>query len=241
MSQSNGAATYLYTDQLGSVTMEADGSGNVVGTQSFTPYGSLASSTGTDPTPFGYAGGYTDATGLIYLINRYYDPSTGQFLSVDPAVQDTQQPYGYSGDNPLNQTDPNGLWGHFFHAFTSGGSYYVGVGATLTLRARYQDQTLYWSVIQNRAGKSLFFPGSGTIKERAHCTVNGNLAFQCSSHNEERPGYQFHGHFRVPLIGCSASGTMHWQMSQNWDFGIWPFDTSGYSYDGFDFVFTVSS
>jgi RHS repeat-associated protein len=31
-------------------------------------------------TPFGY----TDTTGLSYLINRYYDRQTGQFLSVDP-------------------------------------------------------------------------------------------------------------------------------------------------------------
>jgi RHS repeat-associated protein len=31
--------------------------------------------------PFGFAGGYTDPTDLIYLIHRYYDPSTGQFIS----------------------------------------------------------------------------------------------------------------------------------------------------------------
>jgi RHS repeat-associated protein len=55
-------------------------------------------------------GAYTDPeTGLLYLINRYYDPATAQFLSVDPAVDVTQQPYAYVGDNPLNQTDPSGL------------------------------------------------------------------------------------------------------------------------------------
>jgi YD repeat-containing protein len=31
-------------------------------------------------SPFGFAGAYTDATGLIYLINRYYDPASGQFF-----------------------------------------------------------------------------------------------------------------------------------------------------------------
>lgn len=35
----------------------------------------------TATTPFGFAGGYTDPTDLIYLIHRYYDPSTGQFIS----------------------------------------------------------------------------------------------------------------------------------------------------------------
>jgi hypothetical protein len=33
---------------------------------------------------------------------------TGQFLSVDPAVSVTEQPYSYVGDDPLNATDPAG-------------------------------------------------------------------------------------------------------------------------------------
>ncbi|HUC03961.1 MAG TPA: RHS repeat-associated core domain-containing protein [Acidimicrobiales bacterium] len=42
-------------------------------------------------------------------INRYYDPSTGQFLSVDPAVSITGQPYSYANDDPVNAIDPDGL------------------------------------------------------------------------------------------------------------------------------------
>jgi uncharacterized protein RhaS with RHS repeats len=45
---------------------------------------------------------------------RYYDPSTAQFLSVDPDVATTLSPYGYVQGNPLNGTDPSGdcgLWG----------------------------------------------------------------------------------------------------------------------------------
>jgi RHS repeat-associated protein len=58
-----------------------------------------------------YAQSYRDpATGLLYLINRYYDPATAQFLSVDPLVSDTAQPYEYAADNPLDQNDPNGLF-----------------------------------------------------------------------------------------------------------------------------------
>jgi RHS repeat-associated protein len=35
--------------------------------------------------PLGYAGQYTDPnTGLVYLTARWYDPTTGQFMSVDP-------------------------------------------------------------------------------------------------------------------------------------------------------------
>ncbi len=38
-----------------------------------------------------------------------YDPGTGQFLSQDPLVLLTQQPYAYVSDNPLNATDSSGL------------------------------------------------------------------------------------------------------------------------------------
>ena len=42
-------------------------------------------------------------------INRYYDPSTDQYLSVDPMVNETNQPYAFTGDDPVNGTDPMGL------------------------------------------------------------------------------------------------------------------------------------
>ena len=48
-------------------------------------------------------------TGLIYLRARYYDPTTGQFLSRDPAVASTREAYGYTGGDPLNGSDPSGL------------------------------------------------------------------------------------------------------------------------------------
>jgi hypothetical protein len=44
-------------------------------------------------------------------INRYYDPSTDSFISVDPDVQQTDQPYVFVNGDPLNATDPLGLQG----------------------------------------------------------------------------------------------------------------------------------
>jgi RHS repeat-associated protein len=56
-------------------------------------------------------GEYTDAeTGFTYLRARYYDPATGQFISRDPIEALTHEPYGYVGGNPLNATDPLGLF-----------------------------------------------------------------------------------------------------------------------------------
>ena len=42
-------------------------------------------------------------------INRYYDPMTGQFVSVDRELPSTRQPYSYSKDNPIESNDPLGL------------------------------------------------------------------------------------------------------------------------------------
>jgi uncharacterized protein RhaS with RHS repeats len=42
-------------------------------------------------------------------VDRYYDPATDQFLTVDPDLAETGQPYAFTGDDPLNKTDPLGL------------------------------------------------------------------------------------------------------------------------------------
>jgi uncharacterized protein RhaS with RHS repeats len=53
--------------------------------------------------------GVDPTTGLIYLRARWYDPQTGQFLSIDPLQALTQHAYEYANDSPLNGTDPTGL------------------------------------------------------------------------------------------------------------------------------------
>ncbi len=44
-------------------------------------------------------------------VARWYDPNTGEFLSVDPAFNATLDAYGYADENPLDGTDPSGLYG----------------------------------------------------------------------------------------------------------------------------------
>ncbi|MCB0878949.1 MAG: RHS repeat protein [Thermoleophilia bacterium] len=107
---SGGTARYFHTDQLGSVRAVTDASGAVDATATYTAYG-VATTTGAMPR-FGYAGEYTDAeSGLVYLRARYYDPSTGQFLTRDPIEDLTGDPYGYADGNPIMNTDPTGLFG----------------------------------------------------------------------------------------------------------------------------------
>jgi RHS repeat-associated protein len=106
---SGGTPTYYVADQLGSTRALISSAATVVGTFTYGPTGTLMSSTGTLTSPLDFAGGYTDAeTGFEYLVNRYYDPASDQFLSVDPLVSSTRAPYYYAGDNAVNNTDPSG-------------------------------------------------------------------------------------------------------------------------------------
>jgi RHS repeat-associated protein len=108
---STGTISYLVTDLLGSVRGIASSTGALTATTSYDAWGNPESTGGlTSYTPFGYATAYTDPSGLLYLINRYYDPATGQFLSVDSAVIQTGEPYEYAGGNPVSNTDPTGRW-----------------------------------------------------------------------------------------------------------------------------------
>lgn len=105
-----GAITYLVTDSLGSVRGTVNTAGALTGSTSYDAWGNPRTSGGlTATTPFGYAGSYTDPDGLIYLVNRYYDPATGQFTSIDPEVRQTLQPYAYTTGDPVTETDPTGL------------------------------------------------------------------------------------------------------------------------------------
>jgi RHS repeat-associated protein len=105
----SGNVSYYLQDQLGSTRGLIDSSGTITARCTFGPYGDVKGQTGAT-TLFGYAGQYTDSeSGLQYLRARYYDPSTQQFLTVDPAQDVTQQPYAYAAGNPLRYADPAGL------------------------------------------------------------------------------------------------------------------------------------
>jgi RHS repeat-associated protein len=83
----------------------------VAATRTYDAFGNVTSSTGTWKGAFGYAGdfGYQeDASGLKLLGHRYYDSSTGRFLTRDPA-KDGRNWYAYCENDSINRIDPSGL------------------------------------------------------------------------------------------------------------------------------------
>ena len=69
-------------------------------------------STGTWKGPSGYGGAFgyqEDANGLHLLGHRYYDSTTGRFLTRDP-IRDGKNWYSYCGNNPVGYHDNVGLY-----------------------------------------------------------------------------------------------------------------------------------
>jgi RHS repeat-associated protein len=109
INNTTGAVLYLHHDQQGSTRLLTGSTGKTEGSYSYSAYGT-PEHTGTATTPLGYDAQYTSSdTRFIYLRNRVYDPTTAQFLTVDPAVALTREPYAYGGDNPVNRRDSDGL------------------------------------------------------------------------------------------------------------------------------------
>jgi RHS repeat-associated protein len=62
----------------------------------------------------GLVGGMRDASGQMYMRNRYYDPATGQFTQTDPiGLAGGLNAYGFAAGDPVSYEDPYGLcaWG----------------------------------------------------------------------------------------------------------------------------------
>ena len=110
LSRHTSAGSTFYTfDERGNVAQRLDATGSPLSSAMYDAYGGSASIP-TDPFGFGgQVGYYTDVeTGLQLCQHRYYDSSIGRFLSVDP-IQDGDNWYKYANNNPLRETDPQGL------------------------------------------------------------------------------------------------------------------------------------
>ncbi|MBP2001376.1 RHS repeat-associated protein [Paenibacillus shirakamiensis] len=103
---------YLY-DGHGDVRALGDASQPLLNTYGYDAWGNVSQQSGIQKNPYGYAGEYTDSTGLQYLRARFYDPTIGRFLTEDTYTGEANDPpslhlYSYVRNNPLIFTDPSG-------------------------------------------------------------------------------------------------------------------------------------
>jgi hypothetical protein len=112
------------------------------------------------------------------LVGRYYDPATGQFLSVDPEVAETGQPYAYTGDDPVNGVDPLGL------CSTSGGTFLVPGACHFTSKSWVAQVEGGFQLQSTQAMESGLAKFWGNIEEFGD-TLSGNPLAYCGPGSSE--------------------------------------------------------
>lgn len=115
---SGSTVNYYHSDSLGSTrlvtTSGKHGSITVVFSDNYQPFGQdNGTPTGSEVYKF-TAKPVSQATGLYYDYQRWYDPSIGRFISADPSQGQLSNPeslnvYIYVSDRPTSMTDPTGL------------------------------------------------------------------------------------------------------------------------------------
>lgn len=104
---SDGMRYYVYNGH-GDVTKLVNEAGTVKTSYDYDAFGVQQITSSLDENPFRYCGEYYDnESGNIYLRGRYYSPSTGRFLTEDPA-EDGANWYVYCNNDPVNRIDPEG-------------------------------------------------------------------------------------------------------------------------------------
>jgi RHS repeat-associated protein len=111
---------YYTSDPVGSATLAYKEDGTLLEYQDTNPYGDIRSSLDNPTITTRYAlHDRSDATGLVDMEARYYDPLSTQFTAQDPMatytpeqfVLDPQQlhTYAYARNNPVKYNDPTGM------------------------------------------------------------------------------------------------------------------------------------
>jgi RHS repeat-associated protein len=95
---------------LGSTLALADTSGVVATSYAYTPYGVTTTTGAASTNAVQYTGRENDANGLYYYRARYYNPTTGRFISEDPlGLAAGINLYAYAADDPVDLNDPSGM------------------------------------------------------------------------------------------------------------------------------------
>jgi len=218
--RSNGAV-YVYNGDLrGSTTSIVDSAGSIIQVCRYDVYG--------EPNVYGkdnlyneilYTGAvYDESTGLYYLSSRYYDNTTGRFLSMDSVRGNVEDPlsmnlYGYCVNNPIKYTDRQGtspvVAGAIFGAV-------LGAGAEIITQHFIEKEKINWKKVVVRglggaisgamAGMGIP-PGAGMIVD-FNVGMLENVACNIIDNDNGKIAVQDLGEAAVGAIGGEVIGTL---------------------------------
>ena len=114
--QKRNTERYYLQDGHGNVRMLTDEAGIVTDTYDYDAFGNITSQTGSTENNYLYCGEQYDSnTGFYYLRERYMNPQTGTFISMDNYPGSIFDPvslhkYMYANADPVNCSDPTGYF-----------------------------------------------------------------------------------------------------------------------------------
>jgi len=109
---SGGTSAWYLSDRLGTIRDITNTTGTVLDHIAYDSYGDVTSESGAaNGDQFKYTGREQDpATGLYYYRARFYDPTSGRFISQDPKEFNAGDVnlYRYVKNRPTYYVDPSG-------------------------------------------------------------------------------------------------------------------------------------
>ncbi|XLS29485.1 SpvB/TcaC N-terminal domain-containing protein [Flavobacteriaceae bacterium M23B6Z8] len=178
---------YQYSNHLGSVGLETDGSGVIISYEEYHPYGSVAykasnASVKATKKRYRYTGMERDEeSGLNYHGARYYLPWLGRWMSVDPiGIGDGLNVYKYCNSSPIRFSDKNGEDAfdeaapilESIRSTTSGHGFYRGTFEAVLGEAQGLNIVRQPSAGGGRAGASAIYNHASQLRSSVQASRN---------------------------------------------------------------------
>ena len=202
LSQTGQQYSYLYNGK-GNVISLLDGTQAPVATYTYDEFGNQMVKSGTLNQPFRFSTkAYDEKTGLSYYGYRFYTPVLGRWINKDPLreagginlygfVDSVGKPqtnlYQYTENNPVNKTDPLGLWSVSVGAGGFGNIGMIGTGADSGI-AVSNNNVCFYSTVCGAGGWNT--PAGGMLGLVGQFSKSGKL---CSGTETSQGGYWYGG------------------------------------------------
>src|ERR1700741_405294 len=179
---------HFHLDHLGPPRLVTNSEGVEISRHAYYPFGYEAGAATSGEKQF--TGHERDSPTLDYMHARYYGPSWGRFLSVDPGRDwDPRLPqswnmYAYVRDNPVNATDPTGRnW--------LGNIVELGKKGFRIIRRRVGQDEMVEAV---KAGNDVLAPTRNAARDVAKKAGAGRPPVHDAAHGAANDGFRPHYH-----------------------------------------------